>query len=213
MSESGQEAPAGGRLVKEGIAHFIEPSGYAVSPEIAEKIKNHPYVHPMQDGLVHRFHRAVKSDGFHDAPPTSARMTFSRVLASMRGVFGQRHEPPPRMFSGAFAKRLDPIFPRADYCFRLQFSGGSRALRYFDPKALFGSGFAHGPGIAPNNKFAVALAVQICVRIFGSAVVRPRRGSLQQLTRSVIWFIAIFPICPVPLLTVPGFSFPARASN
>jgi len=47
----------GHRLVKmstnqspNGIAHFIVPGGY-VSPEIAEKIKNHPYVHPMQDGL------------------------------------------------------------------------------------------------------------------------------------------------------------------
>jgi len=71
MSESGQEAPAGGRLVKEGIAHFIEPSGYAVSPEIAEKIKNHPYVHPMQDGLLadHSQTWRIKETTYGGAPP------------------------------------------------------------------------------------------------------------------------------------------------
>ena len=78
---------------------------------------------------MHRFHRAVKSDGFHDAPPTSARMTFSRVLASMRGVFGQRHEPPPRMFSGAFAKRLDPIFAPRRLLFSLAIFGGFAGAR------------------------------------------------------------------------------------
>jgi hypothetical protein len=45
------------RLVKmstsqspDGVAHFVVPGGY-VSPEVAQKIKNHPLVHPMQDGL------------------------------------------------------------------------------------------------------------------------------------------------------------------
>ena len=46
------------------------------------------------------------ADGFISIVPTSRIRIFSRVSASRRGVSGQRKEPPPRMLSGASAKRL-----------------------------------------------------------------------------------------------------------
>jgi hypothetical protein len=56
----------------------------------------------------------------HGLTPISERVTFSNVLASSLGVFGQRKLPPPRMLSGAFAKRLDPFFPPRRLLFSLR---------------------------------------------------------------------------------------------
>ena len=63
--------------------------------------------------------------------PISARiMSVARIFASIRGVLGHRHEPPPRIFNGAFAKRLDLLFDLCRTLFLLADLWGSRALWY-----------------------------------------------------------------------------------